>query len=102
LAAPSAPGDAQPPPLACPRCGKPMDAGFMAVQGGARMNWVKKIGFFDAAWWFRGEKIIGITDGMVTSPHLRGWRCTDCRLMLLDYGAGILDVISLTEQPKPA
>lgn len=73
-----------------------MVPGYLA--GGARTNWVDRIGWFDAAVW-KGEPIIPMVDTFPT-PHLRGWRCTSCRLLLIDYGAGVVHFDSPSEKAK--
>jgi Domain of unknown function (DUF6487) len=71
----------------CPNCHAPMTAGYLAVAN--RANWVDRVGSFDAAFW-KGDTVVGNFDMLArTAGHLRGWRCTRCQLMLLDYGAGI-------------
>jgi DNA-directed RNA polymerase subunit RPC12/RpoP len=64
----------------CPDCGKKMAPGFLAL--GGRANWVDHVGAFDA---FRGDTIVGAMDIFPATGHLRGWRCEDCGLILLEY-----------------
>ncbi len=80
---PLPPQDVKPP--ACPRCGEPMASGYLAF--GGRANWVDDLGSIDTAVG-TGDTIVGMP--LVRFPHLPGWRCTKCRLALLDYGAGVL------------
>lgn len=63
----------------CPDCGTKMAAGYLAVSG--RASWVEEVGAFDARA-FKGDNIVGMMDGVA---HLRGWRCEECLLMLLEY-----------------
>lgn len=56
-----------------------MAAGYLAVSG--RASWVEEVGAFDARA-FKGDNIVGMMDGVA---HLRGWRCEECLLMLLEY-----------------
>jgi len=57
-----------------------MSPGFLAL--GGRANWVDRVGAFDS---FRGDTIVGAMDIFPTAGHLRGWRCEDCGLILLEY-----------------
>jgi hypothetical protein len=62
-----------------------MSPGYLAMIG--RANWVDSIGYFDASV-FKGETVIGNLDVILSTAHLRGWRCTGCGLMTIDYRAG--------------
>jgi hypothetical protein len=66
----------------CPRCAKSMTAGFLAL--GGRANWVSHEGMFDASV-FTGDTIVGNVDLLAGTPHLSGWRCENCSLLLLQY-----------------
>jgi len=59
-----------------------MSSGFLAL--GGRANWVDQVGAFDSRA-FKGDNIIGVADRIAGTAHLRGWRCEDCLLMLLEY-----------------
>jgi len=67
---------------ACPDCGKKMTSGFLAL--GGRANWVEREGPFDSSA-FKGDNIVGMEERLAGTAHLRGWRCEDCFLMLLEY-----------------
>jgi len=77
--------DSQPPN--CTRCGNVMEPGFIATAG--RLNWVTELGTLDSAVGV-GEPIIRAVDSAVKISHLRAWRCTNCRLILVDYGLGVI------------
>lgn len=79
---PLAEGAEGPSPV-CPRCSAAMTAGYVAFQG--RTTWVGRIGALDASG-LKGENLIGLTDA-TKFPHFRSWRCTACRLVLMDYGS---------------
>ena len=66
----------------CPDCGVKMSPGFLALNG--RANWVEREGAFDSRA-FKGDNIVGMADRLAGTAHLRGWRCEDCLLMLLEY-----------------
>jgi uncharacterized protein DUF6487 len=68
-------------PPACPRCGQPMQPGFAALIN--RMNWVERIGVFDASV-FKGETMVPMP--LVGAAHIPGFRCASCRIATLDYG----------------
>lgn len=59
-----------------------MARGFLALSG--RANWVAQEGAFDSAK-FKGDNIVGMAERVAGTAHLRGWRCEDCLLMLLEY-----------------
>lgn len=59
-----------------------MSKGYLAL--GGRANWVEKEGAFDARA-FKGDNIVGMAERVAGTAHLRGWRCEDCLLMLLEY-----------------
>ncbi|HYK92591.1 MAG TPA: PF20097 family protein [Thermoplasmata archaeon] len=71
---------------ACPRCRGAMSPGYLAFLN--RLNWVDRIGMMDASV-FKGETIVGMLDTVGMTGHLAGWRCPNCRIMTLDYGAGV-------------
>jgi len=66
----------------CPDCGKRMSPGFLALSG--RANWVEHEGAFDSRA-FKGDNIVGMAERFAGTAHLRGWRCEDCLLLLLEY-----------------
>jgi hypothetical protein len=66
----------------CPDCGQRMTPGFLALSG--RANWVEHEGAFDARA-FKGDNIVGMAERLAGTAHLRGWRCEDCLLILLEY-----------------
>ncbi len=64
-----------------------MATGFVAI--GGRMNWVDKMGVWDARV-FKGESLITLMDTSSKVPHFRSWRCKQCGWVLMDYGRGFL------------
>lgn len=70
------------PAYTCPDCGKQMSPGFLAL--GGRANWVEHEGAFDSRA-FKGDNIVGMAERLAGTAHLRGWRCEDCLLLLLEY-----------------
>ena len=71
---------ASPSAFDCPRCRKPMESGFVTAGKGLKF---RKDGRFHLTI-FGGDPIIS----MWRSSGTPAWKCTACRLVLVDYGPG--------------
>jgi len=63
-----------------------MSEGYVA--SAYRLNWVDHVGLMDATV-FKGDPLVGVTDTLGGTAHIHSWRCTDCKVVLMDYGARI-------------
>jgi len=68
----------------CPRCGQPLESGFIATTAALWITWVKERGILDAAPW-KSDKIV-ISDRIGTA-HVPGLRCRTCGILTLDLHA---------------
>ncbi len=70
-----------PPMTACPRCGGPMERGFLGAEvWPVGLQWYRKESGFGA---FGGEPVA--TTRQFQMEYLEGERCPACRVMLLAY-----------------
>lgn len=74
-------------PQNCLRCDGPMAPGFGVI--GGVLKWVDHIATLDLSPLVNGEVVVNSRDSLRV-PHLRGWRCTRCGVIVLDYGVGVL------------
>jgi hypothetical protein len=62
-----------------------MAAGYVAFAH--RMNWVDHMGAIDGAPGI-GDTVMHARDTFFRNAHFRAWRCFQCKVILMDYGAG--------------
>jgi ssDNA-binding Zn-finger/Zn-ribbon topoisomerase 1 len=66
--------------MACPKCGKKMESGFVAAKG-MRLRWVNNP---DTKTIFAGEQLT-IPFSWWSAPSYEALRCADCGLVLMNY-----------------
>jgi predicted RNA-binding Zn-ribbon protein involved in translation (DUF1610 family) len=63
----------------CPKCGQEMEEGFIQAGAGIFLVWTDKL----KIWAYHGTDIIA--EAGFHNPHLKGHRCSRCRIIVSEY-----------------